>query len=316
MSGQPGEAGAVTAHIYRYDPTQDAAPRYETYEVPRSKWMRVLDVLDYVAEELGEDLGYRWFCGVRKCGVCGVRMNGRSVLACWEPAVAEMTIEPLEHHAVLRDLVIDRQPYEAALQGMRPYLERAIPYTGYPEALTHVMMAQAAEARDCIQCLCCVSACPILDIRLRTRFAGPALLVQLAQYALDPRDSLDRGRIAAEEAAVFSCVSCYACEEACPAEIRIVSRAIEPLKAQAYTSSGNGNGRHAEAVMALVKADGYVDPSALVLRTRGLKALGNIGRVLRLALRRKIRPDKTVTRQPIPGIGHVRRLFERTGAGR
>src|SRR3972149_9821738 len=87
----------VRARIYRFDPSHDSEPHFDTYEVPFTKWMRVLDVLDYVAEELGEDLSYRWFCGVKKCGVCGVRMNGRAVLACWEPAVAEMTIEPLVH---------------------------------------------------------------------------------------------------------------------------------------------------------------------------------------------------------------------------
>lgn len=300
----------VSARVYRFDPSRDSAPHYETYEVPFTTWMRVMDVLDYISEELGEDLAYRWFCGVKKCGSCGVRMNGRSVLACWEPAVAEMTIEPLVHSAVIRDLVVDRQPYESGLQRMRPWLERRTPYPGFPEPLTHEQMAGAASARDCIQCLCCVSACPVLDLGADTRFVGPALLVQLAQYALDPRDGLDRGRIAHQEASVFSCVSCYACEEACPADIPMVAGAIEPLKAQAYRSLRQESSRHTKAFMDLVKRRGYVDPSALVLRTQGVKALKKIGRVFRLALRRKVHLGKTLTGKPIPGIQHVRKLFD------
>jgi len=307
----------VRARIYRFDPSKEkeSASHYDTYEVPFVKWMRVMDVLDYVAEELGEDLAYRWFCGVKKCGTCGVRMNGRAVLACWEPAVTEMTIEPLLHTSVIRDLVVDRQPYESALQRMHPWLERRIPYPGFPEPLTHEQMAGAANARDCIQCLCCVSACPVLDLGADTRFAGPALLVQLAQFALDPRDGVDRGRIAHQEASVFSCVSCYACEEACPAHIPIVSGVIEPLKAQAYRSLPEGTSRHQEAFMNVVKRRGYVDPSALVLRIQGFKALKKIGRVFRLVLRRKVHLGKTLFGKPITGIQHVRKLFDRTKGG-
>lgn len=314
MSGKISDAdvGIIKARIFRFDPSRDSAPHYDVYDVPFRKWMRVLDVLDYIAEELGEDLAYRWFCGVKKCGACGVRMNGHAVLACWEPAVPEMTIEPLGHGDVIRDLATDRQAYEARLQDMHPWLERRSPYPGFPEPLTHQEMANAATARNCIQCLCCASECPVLDLGAETRFAGPALLVQLAQYALDPRDGMDRGRIASEQASVWSCVSCYACEEVCPADIRIVSDVIEPLKAQAHSSVPHDGGRHADALMDLVKKRGYVVPSALVLRTQGLRALQKIGRVSRLVARGKADPRGGVGSKAIPEIKQVQKLFKKT----
>ena len=87
-------AGTVRARIYRFDPSVDASPRYDSFEVPFVDGMRVLDVLDHVYEELAENIGYRWYCGVQRCGSCAVRVNGREMLACWEPAERDMVIEP------------------------------------------------------------------------------------------------------------------------------------------------------------------------------------------------------------------------------
>ncbi len=86
--------------------------------MPYQKWMRVLDVLNWIAENEATDLAYRWFCGSKMCGTCAVRMNGREVLACWEAAEPVMTIEPLRNLPVIRDLVVDRTPYET--QGRKP----------------------------------------------------------------------------------------------------------------------------------------------------------------------------------------------------
>ena len=104
----------ISARIFRYDPAKDEKPRYETVEVPFEKDMRVLDVLDYAVDNLGLGIGYRWFCGVKRCGMCGVSVNGKAVLACWEAAQEEMVIEPLANFPVIRDLVVDRSDFEKA----------------------------------------------------------------------------------------------------------------------------------------------------------------------------------------------------------
>ena len=86
---------SVTLTVEKFDPSRDSAPRLETYKVPYTKEMRVLEALDYVVEELGESLSYQWFCGVKKCGMCGVMVNGRQTLGCWEPVEPEMLVRPL-----------------------------------------------------------------------------------------------------------------------------------------------------------------------------------------------------------------------------
>ena len=298
----------VTAVIRRFDPATDTKPYDETYRVPYSKWMRVLDVLNYIAEDMETDLAYRWACGVKKCGTCAMRVNGREVLACWESATPHMVIEPLRHLPVIRDLVVDRAPYEARIYQLSPWLERGSPYTGFPERLPHQEMIPAMTASNCVSCMACYSACPVLDLGDVTDFSGPAPLVQMAQVALDPRDTLDRGKIARDQAHIFECVSCYRCEEVCPVNIPIVTEIIEPLKARAYLSRP---GHHQKVFADIINRRGRIDPSLLVLKTQGFRALLHPIRVLKLLWRGKINPARTLLGRPIKKIIDVRRIFER-----
>ena len=298
----------ITAKISRFDPSIDAKPYFETYRVPYVKWMRVLDVLIYINENLAVEYAHRWYCGVKKCGTCAVRVNGRETLSCWEPAQETMVIEPLRHLPVVRDLIVDREPYERRVMELKPLLVRSKPYGGLPEYITDREMRAASYAMDCINCMACFSACPVLDLGDQTNFSGPAPLVQLAQTALDPRDGLDRSSLIENTASVFECVSCYRCEEVCPVEIPIVSRIIEPLKAIAFAAKPADN-KHQSAFLKIVQARGRIDPSALILRTQGLRVLGNPARALRLWLKGKISPTRTFLGWTIPGIENVRRIF-------
>ena len=234
---KPLEIGdSITARICRFDPTTDTKPRYETYEVPYVQWMRVLDVLNYLVEEKDVELAHPWYCGTEKCGHCAVRVNGREVLACWESAEREMLIEPLRHLPVVRDLVVDRKPYEDAIVRLQPWLVRAEPYRGFPEIISDRTMQSASAALDCISCMACNSVCPVLNMGDLTTFVGPGPIVQMAQTALDPRDGLDRGKLALHEGGILDCVSCYKCDEVCPVDIPIVDTILEPLKAKARMS--------------------------------------------------------------------------------
>jgi succinate dehydrogenase/fumarate reductase iron-sulfur protein len=282
----------VAVRIRRFD-AADGRATYQEFRVPYQKWMRVLDVLNWVAENEATDLAYRWFCGSKMCGTCGVRVNGREVLACWEATEPVMTIEPLRNLPVIRDLVVDRAPYEQIVARLEPWLERDKPYPPFPEPLNHKQMKDASKALDCISCMCCYSACPVIGLGDLTDFAGPAPLVQLGQTALDPRNDPEKVRRSLALTGIFNCISCYKCEEVCPASIPIVSRIIEPLKAKAARLVP-GMAKHSFALCDIVAARGRVDPGALVLRVQGLRALANLPRIIRLLLRRKIDPLKTI----------------------
>ena len=226
----------VSLTVEKYDPSRDSAPRLETWEVPRTREMRVLEALDYVVEELGESLSYQWFCGVKKCGMCGVMVNGRQTLACWEPVQPEMVVRPLAGFPVVRDLVVDRSRYFEDVQSLEPWMQRRRPYGGFPEAITGAELAGAAGTMHCIECLLCVSACPANG----ERFMGPAPMVQLARFALDPRDAADRAATAIAPGGIEHCVGCRQCSHVCPAGIRVFEGAIEGLNRQTRESGKAG----------------------------------------------------------------------------
>jgi succinate dehydrogenase/fumarate reductase iron-sulfur protein len=233
------------------------------------------------------------------CGTCAVRMNGREVLACWEAVEPDMTIEPLRNLPIIRDLVVDRGPFERKVTDLEPWLERSQIYPGFPEPLSHKEMKNASKALDCIGCMCCYSACPVIGLGDLTDFAGPGPLVQLGQTALDPRN--DDGKVARslKLSGIFNCVSCYKCEEVCPANIPIVSQVIEPLKARTAALVPE-LARHASTLRAIVAVRGYVDPTALILKVRGFNALLGLRRALRLLIRGKIDPIRTLLRRKTP----------------
>ncbi|MGE0565878.1 MAG: succinate dehydrogenase/fumarate reductase iron-sulfur subunit [Pseudolabrys sp.] len=286
---------------------------FEEFRVPYTKHMRVLDALTWVADNAAGDLAFRWFCGSKMCGTCAVRMNGREVLACWEAVEPVMTVEPLRNLPVIRDLVVDRAPFEHKVAAFEPWIERAGEYPGFPEPLTHKQMKNASKALDCIGCMCCYSACPVVGLGPLTDFAGPAPLVQLAQTALDPRnDTVKAGRSLAQTG-IFNCVSCYKCEEVCPASIPIVSMAIEPLKAMAARLRP-AMAKHPLALRAIVGARGRVDPTALVLRTQGLALLARLPRAFKMWLRGKIDPLKTFVFRRTPAAAAARRLLAQRGS--
>jgi succinate dehydrogenase/fumarate reductase iron-sulfur protein len=218
----------INISVRRFDPSRDKEPRFKTYTIPHTPQMRVLEALDYIVETLGESLAYRWFCGIRRCGMCGMQINGKPRLACWEAVQADMVIEPLANFPVVRDLVIDRARYDRNVMALEPWLQRRTDYPGLPEPLQTTAMATTATMSHCIECLLCVSACPAES----TQFLGPAPLVQLAKYAFDTRDGGARARAALDVAGIENCVSCYQCSASCPLDIPILEQAIGGLNAR------------------------------------------------------------------------------------
>jgi succinate dehydrogenase/fumarate reductase iron-sulfur protein len=219
----------VTVELYRFDPDADTAARFETYDVPQRPQMRVLDALDHIYEEQAQTFGYRWYCGTKRCGMCGVAVNGKPVLACWEPAEPVMRIEPLPHFPVIRDLVVDFSASEQRLTDLHPVLHRRETYPGFPEPMSHSEMAAHFDLMACIDCRVCDAACSVLESPGGGSFAGPYALVQLAKAAAHARDDGDR-EDAILETNIDQCLSCGSCVDACPNDVPILVGAIDPLR--------------------------------------------------------------------------------------
>lgn len=93
--------------MFRFDPHANKEPRYQTYEVPLVEGMSVLDVLDYIYENLDSSLAYydHAACRYGVCGRCTLVVNGRACVACQTPVTGDITIEPVPKSKIVRDLV-------------------------------------------------------------------------------------------------------------------------------------------------------------------------------------------------------------------
>ena len=285
-SNPTSKPATIRVRISRFDPTIDKARRFDQFDVPAKPLMRILDVLDYVHETLEVDIGYRWLCTSKKCGTCAVKVNGSPKLACWDEALPDMTIEPLDNLPVVRDLVTSRDGYQDLLAKVAPLLVRTRDYPGFPEPITERDFAPTAHLRDCIQCLACQSVCPVFA-QPASGFAGPAILVQLSDLAQDPRDEAHRADLADRVAGVFKCVSCYECERVCPSEIPIVGEAIEPLKRMAAKAGTSPGARRARAFWDVAREQGAVSGVRVALRA-GAFGFGAIRLGFRLLRRGKL----------------------------
>lgn len=207
----------ITLRVSRFDPAADAEPHFEEYAVRVNEGARVLHALHAIRDGHDPTLAYRYCCGSGQCGSCAVRVDGTPVLACMEEARDGMTVEPL-NLPVLKDLMVDLEPVIAKIARICPAPDAALPEQEEIEAIKPL--------RDCIECFCCVSACPALQV---TEFAGPTVLRQEMRLALDPRDSGDRITDAIAKG-LFYCTTCKRCTEVCPKDIDIPGKAIEKLR--------------------------------------------------------------------------------------
>jgi succinate dehydrogenase/fumarate reductase iron-sulfur protein len=107
-------ANTIKVDIVRNNPDTGMKPVKVSYEIPWQERMRVLDVLNYVRDNIDSTLAFRFSCRYyAKCGICSAMVNGKPVLTCYEPARDGMVIAPLETFPVVRDLVIDRAEWDA-----------------------------------------------------------------------------------------------------------------------------------------------------------------------------------------------------------
>ncbi|WAC04978.1 MAG: succinate dehydrogenase/fumarate reductase iron-sulfur subunit [Methanoregula sp.] len=231
----------LTVEVYRFDPTTDTSGRLVPYTVQMNEGARVLHVLHAIHDSIDQTLSYRYCCGSGQCGSCAVQVNGEPVLACMEEARDGMIIEPLKL-AIKRDLVVDLAQNLDSIAFLTPKSELVMPAKEEIDAIKPL--------RSCIECLCCVSVCPAMDV---TKFLGPTAMRQEMRLTLDPRDSKDRIPEAVEQG-LFTCTSCQACWKVCPKDIEIPGKAIEKLRALA-NKKGFTLPRHQE-VAALVRETG------------------------------------------------------------
>ena len=106
-----------------------ASHHVETYTVDVPETATLLDALDAVKDKRDGTLAYRKSCRMAVCGSCGMRMDGGAVLACktaMKPLVERghvPTISPMGNLPVIKDLVVDMEPFWAKIRAVKPFLQ-------------------------------------------------------------------------------------------------------------------------------------------------------------------------------------------------
>jgi succinate dehydrogenase/fumarate reductase iron-sulfur protein len=129
--------------------------------------------------------------------------------------ICEVTAEPLQHHRVIRDLIVDRDAHFQKLIAARAVFAAGKQLDEVPDQA----MVQVLQTTRCIHCGLCVSACEAYPDR--ADFVGPAALAWTARFLHDPRDdaTLARRLLAGSAAGTPGCVDCGQCNEVCPEHV-------------------------------------------------------------------------------------------------
>ncbi|KAF0183794.1 MAG: succinate dehydrogenase iron-sulfur subunit [Hyphomonadaceae bacterium] len=231
-----GASRVRNVKVYRYDPDTELNPRWDTYEVDLDACgPMVLDVLIHIKNEIDPSLTFRRSCREGVCGSCAMNIGGRNTLACTkgvdEIPGKDLTISPLPHMPVVKDLVPDLTNFYKQYASIEPFMQASPP----PEK----ERIQSEDDRrkldghyECILCACCSTSCPSYWWNGDT-YLGPAALLQAHRWIEDSRDEERERRLDALEDPfkLYRCHTIMNCAQVCPKGLN-PAQAIADIKRQ------------------------------------------------------------------------------------
>lgn len=233
----PQDATRVKAfRVYRWDPETDDNPRLDTYEIDLDKCgPMVLDALIKIKDEIDSTLTFRRSCREGVCGSCSMNIDGTNTLACIK-AIADVkgdvTIYPLPHLAVVKDLVVDLTHAFAQYEAIEPWLKADTPPPPAGERLQSPEERKKLDGMwECVLCFCCSTSCPSYWWNGQRGYLGPATLMQAHRWVMDSRDEHTGERLEFLEDGMrlFRCHTIMNCTVTCPKHLN-PAKAIAELK--------------------------------------------------------------------------------------
>ncbi|MBB2163757.1 succinate dehydrogenase iron-sulfur subunit [Gluconacetobacter sp. 1b LMG 1731] len=226
----PGAKNVKPFRIYRWNPDDGANPVVDTYELDLDKiGPMVLDALIHIKNNVDTTLTFRRSCREGICGSCAMNIDGENTLACLKPikdVKDAVSIYPLPHMPVVKDLVPDLNGAYAQLRSIEPWLKSD---TAPPPDSERRQSIEEREKLDgmweCILCFCCSTSCPSYWWN-GDRYLGPATLLAAYRWIADSRDEHTGDRLDALEdpLKLYACRTIMNCTQTCP-------KGLNPAKA-------------------------------------------------------------------------------------
>lgn len=224
----------VTLRIRRFNPEISEEAKWEDFTLEIDPKERVLDALHQIKWETDGTLTFRRSCAHGICGSDAMRINGRNRLAC-KTLIKDLgpdkpiTVEAIKGLTVLKDLVVDMEPFFQAYRDVMPFLVT----NGNEPTRERYQSAEDRERFDdttkCILCAACTSSCPVFWND--GQYFGPAAIVNAHRFIFDSRDEAGEQRleILNDRDGVWRCRTTFNCTDACPRGIE-VTKAIQEVK--------------------------------------------------------------------------------------
>jgi succinate dehydrogenase / fumarate reductase iron-sulfur subunit len=237
----------VTFRIRRYNPEIPGKDKpywqeFQLSEVEEND--RVLELLHRIKWEQDGTLTLRRSCAHGVCGSDAMRINGVNRLACKvlvKDVGAKIQVEPILGLPVLKDLVVDMEPFFEHYRSVMPYFvnNSPVPANGRERLQSPEDRAKFDDTTKCILCAACTTACP--SFWAREEYVGPAAIVQAHRFIFDSRDEAAKERldVLANPDGVWRCRTIFNCTNACPRDIE-VTRAIGEVKLAIRKGSPEG----------------------------------------------------------------------------
>ena len=211
---------AIRFSIYRYDPESDNKPSMQSYELDDDCGaIMLLDALLLIKQQ-DDTLSFRRSCREGVCGSDAMNINGRNGLACITP-LSELKqpieIRPLPGQPVVRDLIVDMEPFFRQYRQVKPWLLNDEPAPEIERLQTPADRDRLDGLYECILCGCCSTACPSFWWN-PDRFLGPAALLQSWRFLADSRDLANGERLddLEDNYRLFRCHGIMNCVDVCP----------------------------------------------------------------------------------------------------
>jgi succinate dehydrogenase / fumarate reductase iron-sulfur subunit len=224
----------VHLKILRFNPEQDKKAHWGEYDLEADPADRVLDALHQVKWYHDGTLTLRRSCAHGICGSDAMRINGVNRLACKvliRDVGSNIQVEPLLGMRVIKDLIVDMEPFFEHYRSVMPYLvnDEPPPADGRERLQSPRERERFDDTTQCILCAACTASCP--SFWANGQYVGPAAIVQAHRFLFDSRDraAAERLQVLNENNGVWRCRTIFNCTNACPRGIK-VTRAIGEVK--------------------------------------------------------------------------------------
>nr|YP_010199519.1 succinate dehydrogenase subunit 2 [Gracilaria baiana]UAD89377.1 succinate dehydrogenase subunit 2 [Gracilaria baiana] len=220
--------------VYRWNPLLNKEPWFNIYPISlKTCGPMILDALIQAKDLQDSTLTFRRSCREGICGSCSMNINGVNTLACLKSLNTSevfITVYPLPHMYIIKDLVPDLTHFYAQYKMIKPWLLSNDMSTKKEHLQSKSDRAELDGLYECILCACCSASCPSYWWN-HDKYLGPAILLQAYRWILDSRDLDTAKRLSFlnHRMRLFRCHTIMNCSKTCP-KLLNPGRAISAIK--------------------------------------------------------------------------------------